>query len=252
MRTLRANPGAVILPRHIYILAGQSNMSGRGELNELPSFTRAGRVKIFSNAWHWVAGSEPVDSPVGQVDSVSLDSNAAASPSMAFGDALAGLTPDVEIGLVPCAKGGSSLDDWSRNLSRSTLYGSMFARSQEAAKDGEIKGVILYQGENDADTLEHANTWASRCYELIADVRADLGIPNLPFIVTVLGPDPEDPLFPYHSLVQSQQQGMSGLGIAVVSAADLTGKVGDPIHLDTGSLVTLGQRYATAMQGLLA
>jgi hypothetical protein len=36
-----------------------------------------------------------------------------------------------------------------------------------------------------------------------------------------------------------------------VSARDLTAKVGDPLHLTTASLVTLGQRYATAMHQML-
>ena len=68
----------------------------------------------------------------------------------------------------------------------------------------------------------------------------------------VLGPDPGDPAYPYHAQVQAAQAGMSGTGIAVVTAADLAGKSGDAVHLTTASQVTLGGRYATAMQALLS
>jgi hypothetical protein len=250
MRTLAISVDA-IPERWIFLLAGQSNMSGRASLTGLPAFEHADRVKAFSNAWSWQGGAEPVDSPFGQVDTVSLDIDAGVGPSMAFADALADAYPEIEVGLVPCAFGGSTLNAWGRNLSRSSLYGSMIARAQEAAKHGVIKGVIFYQGENDADTLDHAETWAARCYDLIDDIRSDLAIPALPFIVTVLGPDPGHPSFPYHAEVQASQEGMSGDGLAVVTAADLTGQIGDVIHLNTASQMVLGQRYATAMQAML-
>lgn len=252
MRVIKALPAGSIIARDLFILAGQSNMSGRGLLSEVPSFANASQIKVYSNAGLWVGGYEPVDDPAGQIDSVSLDSNAGASSGMAFANALATLRPGREVGLIPCAKGGSSLNQWARNLSRSSLYGSMIARANEAKAQGTIKGLIFYQGENDADTLDHANTWVSRCQTFITNVRSDLGISNLPVIITALGPDPGDPAFPYHVNVRNAQLAMSGTNLAVVTAADLTGKVGDVIHLNTASQITLGGRYAVAMNGMLA
>jgi len=44
---------------------------------------------------------------------------------------------------------------------------------------------------------------------------------------------------------------MTGSNLAVVSAADLTTKSDDLIHLTTASQMILGSRYATAMQTML-
>jgi hypothetical protein len=249
--TLRASPVTAFVPRDIFILAGQSNMSGRGLLSEMPALPYSRWVKNFSNAWTWQGGAEPIDSATGQVDTVSIDLDAAVGPSMAFGSALAGLRPGREIGLVPCALGGSTMDEWAQNPSRSTLYGSMLARAIEASKAGTLKGAIFYQGENDTDTLDHVNTWVSRCAAMIASLRSDLGLPNLPFIVTEIGPSDGNPSFPYTSEMQAAQAGMTGSNLAVVSAADLTTKSDDLIHLTTASQMILGSRYATAMQTML-
>lgn len=248
---IKARPVDAIIPRDVFILAGQSNMSGRGLLSEVPAFANAPMVKVYSNAGAWVGGYEPTDDSAGQVDSISLDASPGAGPGMAFANALAGLRPGREVGLVPCAKGSTNLDQWARNLSRSTLYGSMIARAKEAAAQGVLKGLIFYQGENDADTLDHANTWDDRCYDFIANVRSDLGISDLAVIVTALGPDPGNPSFPYHANVRSAQLAMTGSNLAVVTAADLTGKSGDTIHLNTASQMILGDRYASAMNALL-
>lgn len=251
MRIIKARPVAGFPPRLVFIMAGQSNMSGRGLLSGVPSFPNAARIKLYANSGNWVGGYEPTDDPTGQIDAVSLDASPGCSPGMSFANSLATLRSGVEIGLVPCAKGGSSIAQWQRNLSRSTLYGSMLARAQEAAHQGTLSGLLFYQGENDADTIPHADGWPDSFNQMLSDLRSDLGLPNLPAIVTALGPDPGDPAFPYHVRLRNNQLAMTGANLAVVTAADLTGNVGDTIHLNTASQITLGQRYATAMNGLL-
>ena len=53
----------------LFILAGQSNMSGSGPLTPASSVTHP-RVFVFGNDYRWHLGSEPIDSPSGQVDHV--------------------------------------------------------------------------------------------------------------------------------------------------------------------------------------
>lgn len=251
MQSLGLRPTIVPPPREIFLLAGASNMSGRGLLSEVPAFVNAGRVKVYSNAGAWMPGAEPTDDATGQVDAVSSDSGvAAASPGMSFGTSLAALRFGKQIGLVPCAKGSSTMDDWAQNASRSTLYGSMIARATEAAATGTIKGVLFYGGGNDTTSLASVNAFPSKFYAWMADVRADLGLPDLPFISTVLGPYSADPNG-WEQAMRDKQAAMAAPGLAVVSAADLTGKVGDIAHLDTVSIVIIGRRYATAMAGML-
>lgn len=234
----------------IFILAGQSNMSGRGLLSELPIFSNYTKILNYSNAGKWVAAAEPIDRSTGQVDAVSSDPEAAAGPSMAFANSLFNLRPGRSIGLVPCAKGATAMSDWARSTSRSTLYGSMLARANEAAASGAIKGLLFYQGESDTGSTALANAWEAKFLQFVSDVRSDFGS-DLKIVFTVLGPNPNDATnFPaWNTLVANQQAMTLPEGVARVSANDLPA-LGE--HLTTWSYITLGERYATAMANLLA
>ena len=235
----------------IYILAGQSNMSGRGVLAELPIFRNYPKVLNYSNAGRWIAGAEPIDKAVNQVDAVSDDgSSALVSPGMSFANSIYDLRPGRSVGLVPCAKGATSMEQWSRSLSRSTLYGSMIARANEAAANGALKGLLFYQGESDTGNTSLANGWGGKFLQFVNDVRFDLG-DGLKVVFTVLGPNPNDLVnFPaWDTLVANQLALQIPSGVARVSANDLAAPTE---HLSTASYVTLGQRYATAMANLLS
>lgn len=251
--------GAVVPEVELFIIAGQSNASGRGLQSQLPgSFPNANRAKIFTNAWTWADGAEPVDNHAGQVDTVSIDTQTdKASFGMAFASGLAGLRPSKVIGLIPCAKGSTGLiRDWQRDLSRSALYGSMIARAKAARAYGTVKGLIWYQGEHEANASRTtlANSYDADMLAWMQDVCDDLDDQDLKFIVTELGPNPDAGEFSNWATVQGKQQALDGArdgNVACISAADLTGKTGDEIHINTASLLTLGGRYATAMQALL-
>lgn len=252
MRTLKISPTSQFLPREIYILAGESDMSGRGVLSEIPAFDQSSRIKLFTNSWVWADGYEPTDDASGQVDSVSDDGSAAqASCGMSFANRLAALRPGREIALVPCAKGGSKMIQWSKNLSRSTLYGSMIARAKEARNEGVIKGVVWWQGKNDYGVLADAEAWGGRCEQLIEDIRSDLEIPSLPVVIAVIDDQIGVASKPYLSTVQSQQRGVVGVNIDHVETNGLTMKVGDPVHLGTAGLISAGILFANAMDGML-
>jgi hypothetical protein len=240
------------MTREIYICAGQSNMSGRGLLSEAPLFQNSSRIWCYTNAGTWEnPATEPIDTSAGQVDAVSIDTDAAAGPIMAFADWLAQARPNVEIGVVPCTKGGSWMRDWARDWRRTTLYGSMIARAREAAKAGELKGLLWYQGESDTADLQAVIDWPARFVSLVSAVRLDLNIPNLPVVFTRLGPEPNIHPFVNWGRMQLYQSQISAPGLAMVDASDLSVQ-SDKLHLDTASLVVLGRRYAGAMYALLS
>src|SRR6202023_1447306 len=57
----------------------------------------------------------------------------------------------IPVGLVPCAHGGTSMDQWSpalKDREGDSLYGSMYRRF--VAVGGRVRGVLWYQGESDA------------------------------------------------------------------------------------------------------
>jgi hypothetical protein len=242
--------------RELYILAGQSNMSGRGVLSELPAFANAEQVWVYGTNGAWRnPGAEPVDDATGEQNAVGIDTAAAASPAMAFADSMVGLR-GVEIGLVPCAKGGSAIGDWKRNWNIRNLYGSMLQRARYAlatCPGAVIKGVLVFQGESDTSTENAVLAWSPAFSEFVAAIRQDLNIPELPVVFTQLGPTPPAGTqnVAYWDMFCEWQASMTMKKLAMVSARDLTAKVGDPLHLTTASLVTLGQRYATAMHQML-
>lgn len=237
----------------IFILAGQSNMSGRGRIKDLPKdFPKhVGRLWVYGNAGKWVPASEPVDSPLGQVDTVSLDPAAGVGPGLAMADELARLNPELKIGLVPCALSGSYMDQWSPNPGRATLYGSMLARAKEARAAGRLRGLVWYQGESDTMDPGLAEGWPSKFKALVAALRHDLDLPDLPVIFTqlsVIRPRLKSSV-PAWDRLKALQAGLNLPNVVMVKSDGL--QVFDGIHLDTASQMILGRRYAQALQKML-
>ena len=98
-----AEPSAEQSVLHLYLLAGQSNMAGRGEVGEIDR-TPFPNVFALNSAMEWVPATEPLhfDKP----DIVGV------GPGFAFGRAMAAADPSVRIGLIPGAVGGSAIRAW--------------------------------------------------------------------------------------------------------------------------------------------
>lgn len=236
----------------VFILAGQSNMSGRAPFAGLPVFPNIGRVRVYRNSGVWTGGHEPIDSPEQAIYPVAND-DATASPGAAFGDRWAGLRPGATVGLVPCARGASSIAQWAPSLSTDTLFGQMIARAEAATAVGTLRGLIWYQGESDTMGDEAlCDAWPPAFREVVAAARTRLGRPDLPVVMTVLGPNPQRADMPHWNRLEAAQTFMAlPTNCARVSANDLSGQINDPVHLDTPSVVTLGRRYAEAMNALV-
>ena len=133
------SPRAETAPQ-TYVLAGQSNMSGRGLASELTEAERTidPGIRLYGNDGQWRVAAEPLDSAEGQIDAVSEDRIAAVGPGLFFARALRAGAGEA-IALVPCAKGGSSIGRWKSGGGRDTLHGSCLARAGEA---GRIDGVL--------------------------------------------------------------------------------------------------------------
>ena len=105
-------------PKGLYLIAlmGQSNMSGRGDLSDLPANFPENPTNIwnFSNAYKWELAKEPIDSTEGQVDKVSEDRKGkeGVGPGLALADAFVSAHPSVSVGLIPCARGATRISQW--------------------------------------------------------------------------------------------------------------------------------------------
>jgi hypothetical protein len=241
----------------IYLLAGQSNMSGRGLVEDLSAAERAAdpAIRLYGNDGRVGAALDPLDDPAGQVDAVSADPKAAVGPGLFFARALRAVDRR-PIVLVPCAKGGSAMAEWTPSPGRGALYGSCLARARAAvaATGGRLAGVLWYQGETDAGLPERAAVWGEALNALVARLRADLAQPRLAVVVVQLA-DPPSPeisaprTYPAWSAVQAQQAGPLPACAAMVPARGLPKKE-DDMHLTTAAQRVLGPRLAQAMIGL--
>lgn len=237
----------------IFILAGQSNMSGRASVAALPSgFPAHGeRLFVYSNAGLWQRATEPIDSAKGQKDPVSRDDRAGVGPGLSMAEALAQLNPGLKIGLVPCALSGSAMDRWTPAMGRDTLYGSCLARAKEAAAKGRIRALVWYQGESDTFSPALAEAWPKKFTTMVQALRRDLGQPDLVVIYTQLATVSPGikTRTPGWDQLKALQATMRLDHAAMVKSGDLTHF--DGIHLDTASQLTLGRRYALKLQEML-
>jgi hypothetical protein len=233
----------------IYILAGQSNMSGRGIVPQVTPTELAPdpKIMLYGNDGVWRVASEPLDTATGQIDPVSVDTNAGVGPGLAFAKMVQARDPRRPIILVPCAKGGTSLKQWSPDPSRATLYRSCLARVREVMPRGRLAGLLWYQGESDARDQASASQWGEGFETLMTDFRTDLAAPNLPFLMIGIADPPKvgrfADQFPFWSIVQQEQAKMTGTNLHYVSAVGLE-KLDDDLHLSTKGQIDLARRMA--------
>jgi hypothetical protein len=245
---------AITATPDIYLLTGQSNMSGRGLVEELTPQERTAdpSIQVYGNDEQIRPALDPLDDATGQVDAISSDAGlAAVGPGMFFARATRALRPK-PILLVPCAKGGSSMAQWTPGGGRDTLYGSCLARAR--AVGGNPKGILWYQGETDAGQAASAQAWRAAFETLVARFRADLGSQRLPIVIVQLA-DPPSPAvsapktYPGWAAIQAVQAGPLPACVAMVSGKGLPKKP-DDLHLTTAAQRDLGPRLAQAMNGL--
>jgi neutral ceramidase len=222
---------------HLYLLAGQSNMAGRGPV-ELPDQVPHPRVLMLATNGEWRVALDPLHQ-----DRV----NAGVGLGSSFGRTMADRNPRIVIGLVPVAVGGSPMSRWVKG---GDLYRQAVDQARRALSKGTLKGILWHQGENDSDIPANAESYAARLTQMIQDIRTELGIPDLPFVAGKLGQflitDPRADT-PLAGTINSQLESMVGRvpGFKLVESEYLTA-LPDRIHFDTASLREFGRRYAEA------
>jgi hypothetical protein len=237
----------------LFILAGQSNMSGYAPLP--PEQTLDHRAFVFGNNYRWGIAVEPVDDLRDQVDPVSID-NARFGPSLAFALASLERQPDIPVGLIPCAKGASSIMEWQRSLSDQTLYGSCLKRARAASTMGYLAGVLFFQGEQDAvnsslypQYITRPESWAEQFSTFVEDFRLDLREPELPVVYAQLGSAPAGEIFPNWEMVKQQQTMVNLSRSAMIFTDDLD--YFDGLHFNVESYQIIGRRFADAYWDLV-
>ncbi len=238
--------GANLPPKeqfHLYLLIGQSNMAGRGKLS--PDYAVPNdRILMFTQENNWAPAVEPLHFDKPKV--------AGAGLGMSFARAMADAAPGVTIGLIPCAVGGTPLERWSKG---GDLYAQALERARLAMKDGILKGILWHQGEADSGSETKARTYGERLAKMVSDLRADLGVGDVPFVAGKLGEflkrETKSGTPSYWPLVNEQIASLpKRVPYAAVAESQGLNHKGDGVHFDTPALREFGKRYAAAMQRL--
>ncbi|KAL9258508.1 putative carbohydrate esterase [Drosera capensis] len=232
---------AAATPQSIFLLAGQSNMAGRGGVihntwdGVVPVECRPNPAVLrLSGGLRWVEAEEPL----GQ--DIDVNKTCGIGPGLRFANELLRLNPGIGVvGLVPCAVGGTSIRDWARG---GFLYGLMVKRAWASVQSGgRMMGVLWYQGESDTTSREDADIYKERVEKFFEDMRTDLHSPTLPIIQVALASG----MGPYTETVREAQLGLHLVNVRTIDAKRLPLEP-DRLHLTTAAQVELGEMFARA------
>lgn len=241
----------------VWLLAGQSNLEGRGRLT-----TSAGRgrddVRVKRpSGWtraehplHCTCPSELVPACRAAASGALVDGEHGAfqpghgvGPGLAFGLELSARL-DVPVGLLPCAVAATGTRDWAPDLPD----GLHERTCREAvASGGRLAGIIWHQGESDA--LGHdLDGYEDRTHRILDRFRQRVHVQREVVVqagrwVTAV-PDPRADVS-WSRLREAQRSVARDRGAALVATVDLP--LGDSIHLDAAAQETLGRRLAGAV-----
>lgn len=224
----------------IFIIAGQSNASGRGTNSQTFSKTGANESYLFGNDYWYKTMADPTDISTNQIDIVSADTaTGSVWPLVATSLSAAGK----KTVFIPCARGDTSLvgwqptDNWKQGL-RTYLYDSMaFRTSQVKVHKGTLRAVLFWQGEWDA---QHGTTQAEYNADLdtLADaIYSELGCKLMPAKLqncTGIAQAPQD-------VINAAIGEAWGNNSNVLTGPDLTSITtdsGDGLHLNGDAVLT--------------
>ena len=224
---------------HSFLMLGQSNMAGRGDFGEVPEI-RHERILMLRNG-HWVPMSEPINPDRGIFDEFHSGIGLAAS----FAEEFVRRHED-SIGLIPCADGGTCLDDW---MPGGVLYDNAVFQTRMAMRSSMVAGALFHQGESDA-TGTSAPKYEEKFEKIYSAFRHDAGLGEIAFVLGELGSflasakrwGNELPVYfkeinrALHRIAEKHDN------FAIVSAEGLSAKT-DEIHFNSASCREFGRRY---------
>lgn len=217
---------------HSFLLIGQSNMAGRGFANEVERIHNR-HLKVLRNG-RWQSMYIPVN-----CDRSSSGVNLAES----FAD-MYQKEHQVDVGLIPCADGGTSLDQWKRG---GLLYDHAIYQTRLAERTSTLAGILWHQGEADCSEALYP-LYAEKLTAILNGLQEDLDLHDVPILLGGLGDFLSicelNPHLKNYTRVNealekvAQERDMTGF----VPASGLTANP-DNLHFNAASLRTFGLRY---------
>jgi len=239
----------------VFILAGQSNMAGSTPTTGLPSNLTQIQPDVIMYA-------------SGQIDTLKANQwlnlgpdfggdSGYFGPELAFGRTMADSLSDtgVKVALIKLAYGGIDLYCQFRPPSSGGTvgygYSNLFTTIQSALAalpsqyTTVIAGMLWLQGESDGMNIFWANAYDTNLTNLIADLRTDLNLPELPFVAGMIH---LSSWWPFADIVRNAETNAANRdpNVGVFETQDLPLGV-DSAHYQTDAMVEIGKRFALTL-----
>ncbi len=156
---------------HSILIIGQSNMAGRGFVHEV-SPIQNDRLFVLRNG-RWRAMYVPVN-PDRVTSGISLVES--------FADLYA-KEHNADVGIIPCADGGTSLDQWQVG---GLLFDHAVYMSELALRTSTIAAVLWHQGESDCANDRYP-LYEEKLTVILRALREKLNLHDVPFLLGGLG-----------------------------------------------------------------
>ncbi len=235
----------------LFLLLGQSNMKGRGEMPDEPHHDSQ-IVMMHVRDDQWYQARHPLHL-VGDAMTFENADNAGVGPGLAFAEAYRDAHPKSVVGLIPCAVGGSPISLWEKGAK---LYDNAVRRAKLAIERAgsqpvRIRGALWLQGEANANAAG-LEVHRQKLRDMIEDLRVDLGIDDLPFIACTIGEMGDSAKLADKAAMNKILLSLPSYSpnTACVDARDLTTHIGDFVHFDTAAQEEIGKRYFQSLQEL--
>lgn len=222
----------------VFIMAGQSNMAGRGQVTPSDTIPNK-RILSLNKQGELIYAKEPLH--FYEPTRTGLDCG------VSFANRLLKQIPDdVSILLVPTAIGGSAISQWLgdstyRDVKLLSNFKEKVAIGQQY---GVVKGILWHQGESDASE-KRIPFHTQNLNKLFEMFRSIIGVKNLPIILGELGSYSKTN-DNWQKLNQQLREYVSKDRYStIVQTQDFKHK-GDDIHFDSAGQRALGERFALA------
>ena len=228
---------------HSFLLIGQSNAAGRGIASEIgPLKTNGGKLKVLRNG-RWQTMYRPVN-----CDRYFSGVCLAESFALAYSND----HPEVEVGIIPAADGGTSLEQWKEG---GLLFENAVNCAKLAMRTSNLVGILWHQGE--ADCAEELYPLYKEKFNAIKTaLRNEIGLPDIPFVVGGLGDFLEycthsDNLKNYHYVNDALIASTLEDEHSAFAPATGLGANSDNLHFNAKSLYEFGIRYYDAFKQIM-
>ena len=215
-------------------------MAGRGIMADAPKLdTNGGKLKVLRNG-RWQTMFRPVnfDRPFSGTCLVE-----------SFAKLYSLDHPDVDVGVIPCADGGTMLNQWAVG---EILFTNAVNTAKLALRTSHLVAILWHQGESDC--AEHLYPhYLEKLTKIMTALRRELGAEDVPIIVGGLGDfivnyKEDTALLNYKKINESLVKFAKTTHRAAFASAEGLTSNPDNLHFNHESLCEFGIRYYEAFK----